>query len=197
MTLSPIVINLNFYKLTTIDKMRYGILFGVWWTLTLLLAFGCSEKTEKLQLEYEIPTRNHDLSYIPFDVNYDDPSFIICDSTSISSGRNRLQYIGGKNNLINDIISNYKYNQKFKSYTGYIVIRFLVNCEGNSGRYRADPLHLDFSPQKATADLLDYSIEIIKSLDHWKKSSPENNKKEYSKYINLKIENGQIQHVLL
>lgn len=146
---------------------------------------------------YEIPTRNHDLGYIPYVSDMDDPNFIICDSTKILSGRNRIKYAGGRDKLIEDIVSKSHLDRISKSFTGYIVIRFIVNCNSETGRYRAQALNPDFTPAKVSPDLVNQSIALIKDLDQWIKSTGMADRNEYSKYINLKIENGQIQHVLL
>ncbi len=163
----------------------------------ILSSLGCLENKAALNNAYEIPSRNHDLSYTPFDATKDNPNYVICDSTNIGSGRNRLQYIGGKNKLKHDMMSKFLYRKEYEKFTGYIVIRFLVNCEGKSGRYRGELLNLDFSPSSSSSNILNYAIELVKSLDTWKKASGADSKKEYSKYINLKISNGEIQHVLL
>lgn len=165
--------------------------------LLFLLHAGCSQVIEEQKSKAEIPITNHDLSYIPFDSKYDDPEYIICDSTQIVSGRNRLNFREGRSILKENIISNYSYRNEYHSFDGFVVIRFIVNCEGITGRYRAQALNLDFSPTTAPADLIAHSIEVIKTVDHWGKSSTKDKKTEYSKFINLKFSNGKIQHVLL
>lgn len=177
--------------------MRNIIFLRNLFILLSLFSLGCLKDNVVHTSQYEIPSMGHDLSYIPYDAKFDDPNYIICDSTKINSGRNRLRYIGGTNKLRKDITSKYLYSQEYETFSGYIVIRFLVNCEGKSGRYRAQFLNLDFSPLSAPSDLLKYSIELVKSLDSWTKSSVYDSKEEYSKFINLKIKNGKIQHVLL
>lgn len=181
----------------TISNMRNNLHF---FSIVLtLLAFGCSKdhNTSHVSDEYEIPTSAHNLSYIPYDTKLDSPDYLICDSTKMGSGRSRVRYIDGTDKLKEAITSNYLYDQKYATFSGYIVIRFLVNCEGKSGRYRAQALNLDFSPSNAPSALLKHSTELIKSLDNWTKSTRHDSKAEYSKFINLKIKNGKIQHVLL
>ena len=182
----------------TIQKMRNSYFLQTGSILLFLCSLGCASENKVVRTAIaETPTRNHDLSYTPYDAKIDHPNYIICDSTGISSGRNRLQYIGGTNKLRKDIRAKYVYRQAYETFTGYIVIRFLVNCEGQSGRYRAESLNLDFSPSNAPADLLDQVTELLKNLDNWTKSAVNDPKKEYSKFINLKITNGKIQYVLL
>ena len=175
----------------TIYKMRNNIFLPILYILLSLFSLGCLKEST-----VQLPSMDHDLSYIPYDAKFDNPNYIICDSTKIYSGRNGLQYIGGPKKLREDITSKYLSNQVYDTFSGYIVIRFLVNCEGKSGRYRAQSLNLDFSPLRAPSDLLNNSIELFKSLDYWTKPYI-NDSREYSKFINLKISNGKIQHVLL
>ena len=171
-------------------KLIYSI-FG------FIVIFGCSQVEISNAKSFEIPKRNHDLSFTPFDKSIDDSSFEVCDSTSITSGRNRLQYSDGRDRLTNDIKTLYKFKENYRSYSGYIVIRFISNCKGQIGRYRLESLGNDLLPQEAPPGLIADLRNLSKSLTKWdKRGGPENNQ-EYSKFINLKFENGELQHVLL
>ena len=170
---------------------------NVLFILLALYSFSCSIDKPAATTHFEIPVRNHHLSYIPYDASVDHPDYIICDSTKVNSGRNRLKYTDGTAQLKEDIQSSFVYDPSYASFNGYIVIRFLVNCEGQSGRYRTQSLQLVFSPSGVPSDLLTHTIGIIKSLDNWTKSPKYDRREEYAKFINLKFENGKIQHVLL
>jgi len=166
--------------------------------ILLSLGFlGCVEKNAQSSTEYEIPTMGHDLGYIPYDVKLDKSDYVVCDSTGILSGRNRLQYAGGGLKLRDDIIAKFGDHPEYEFFNGYVVVRFLFNCEGKTGRYRAQALNLDFSPAEAPSDLLTYSKDLIKSVDSWTRRPGSDAKAEYSKFINLKINKGKIEHVLL
>lgn len=178
--------------------MKYIIFLSLLFTFQALFFSGCFNADSAVKpTTYDIPTRNHDLGYIPYDAKLDKPDFLVCDSTNIRSGRNRLQYPSGRNKFRKDITSKYLYKSDYKDFSGYIVVRFVVNCKGESGRYRAESLNLDFSPSDAPSDLLQYAITLVKSLDHWTKSTAYDIETEYSKFINLKISNGKIEHVVL
>ncbi|MBX2814618.1 MAG: hypothetical protein KTR24_01415 [Saprospiraceae bacterium] len=159
--------------------------------------FACLQSQANHQPKYKIPIVTHDLSYIPFDPLLDDPNFQICDSTKISSGRNRLQYAAGRNTLRSDIVSRFSPQSAYESFNGYIVIRFLANCKGQTGRYRAASLHLDFSPAQAPSNLEQHAKEVVMGLNNWSRATETNANAEYSKFINLKIKNGKIDHVVL
>lgn len=164
--------------------------------LLLLMTIACLNNDRQENSLFEIPTVDHDLGFIPFEKELDDANYVICDSTEINSGRNRVQYIGGNNKFRQDIESGFTFKKSYALFNGYIVLRFMVNCEGDVGRYRARALNIDFSPSSAPSDLVNHSVDLIKSLDNWTKRE-DNDEREYSKFINLKFNNGKIQHILL
>ena len=157
---------------------------------------GCTPSAHQNSIEPQT-ILNHDVSYIPFITETDDPEFSMCDSPSIRSGRNRLQYEGGKDQLNEDIEAYYRKVDYQNNYSGYIVLRFLINCRGDIGRYRVASLGPDLRSQKAPKELLSHSLAMIDYIDHWTKSQAYGDGTEYSKFINIKFDNGQIQHVLL
>ena len=146
---------------------------------------------------FKIPIVNHDVSYTPYNEKVDDPDFRVCDSTDIRSGRNRLKYLGGTEKLKQDIRNGYKVKNAYKSFNGFIVVRFIFNCKNKSGRYRAQSLNYNFSPMTPSSDIVDYTLALIKNLDQWEISPSSNSETEYSKFINIRFENGQIKHILL
>ncbi len=144
--------------------------------------------------EFTIPSTSHDLSYIAFDAQYDDPEFRICDSTDMGSGRNGLTYIGGRRQLELDIQEAFSVSKSDASFNGYIVVRFLTNCKGEHGRFRGQALNLDFSEAQVSDGLVEHTVSVIKDLGEWQRYDTIY---EYSKYVNLKFKNGEIEHVLL
>ena len=163
----------------------------------LLVLCGCEQKKTSPVSDFEVPSFNHDLGYIPLDKKVDDLDYVVCDSTVIRSGRNRLRYIDGNAKFRKDVTTSFISKSEYDSFNGYVVVRFMFNCENKAGRYRAQALNLDFSKANAPSGLLDSTIDLIKSLNNWKKAAGVDPKTEYSKFINLKFENGKITHVLL
>lgn len=167
------------------------------YALLSLMLLGCLPERTVSVAKDEIPTTNHNIGFTPFDAAQDDQNFRVCDSTKIASGRNSVRYLDGANKLREDIASNYVFDPAYASFNGYVMVRFMVNCEGKSGRYRAQALKLDFSPVEAPSHLVVQIKTLIKRLDNWTKPAAAKEGQEYSKFINLKIENGKIQHILL
>ncbi len=164
--------------------------------LVSLGIIGCQEGINPNKPEWDIPIRNHDLSYTPFNPTLDHPDFIICDSTKIKSGRNQILYRGGLEQLHQDLRSAYKLESAYRSFTGYVVVRFIMNCNSELGRYRAESLHLDFSSAQAPPNFVNHILDIFKNSNHWDRRLNTPSEQEYSKFINIKFKDGQIQHVL-
>jgi len=175
--------------------MKYSIYY-----LSIIILFffivGCINERTLAERVEDFPRTNHDLSYISFNENKDDIDFVICDSTKMGSGRSRVMYTDGLEGLTRDLTSSYKSDESFNSFRGFIVIRFLMNCHGETGRYRAESIDLDFSPLIAPEGMVENVLELVKGLENW---SVSNNSKgnEYSKYVNIKFEDGKIQNVIM
>ncbi len=165
--------------------------------ILLLLLTSCKNEERSNETVSLWPSYNHDLSYIPFDPDLDNPNFEICDSASVRSGRNNFLYPDGNELLIEKIRNKFQSNSTYKNYTGFVVVRFLVNCKNETGRYRAQSMNLDFTKSDAPVRLMNDCINVIKGIKNWKKSNRYDQETEYMKYINLKFKNGKIEHVLL
>lgn len=94
----------------------------------LLFVYACSQ-----------PQRN--VGDIPFDKNADDPEFKICTAGPIKQYYIRGStdtppgYKGEKRELEREILRDYDFPET-ASEDGYLTIRFIVNCEGKTGRNR-------------------------------------------------------------
>ncbi|HEY5825628.1 MAG TPA: hypothetical protein VIT44_14740, partial [Cyclobacteriaceae bacterium] len=102
--------------------------------LTLQLSFAQSKSPSKY------PDHVGDIA---FDAKLDDPEFRICAEHSVylqyyNFGKG-VQYKGEKP----AIEEHFKevYSNKMPSETGYITIRFVVNCAGKTGRFRVQEMN--------------------------------------------------------
>ncbi len=162
--------------------------------LLSIIFLGCSDDKTVSQPDVALPSVNHDLSYIPFDADLDDPQFVICDSNAVQSGRNRLRYVGGIKALIQDCANKFN-DHHYESFSGYIVVRFLFNCEDLRGRYRVKALNMDFSRTQVSPELLTRTTNLVKDLNKWERAFPDRDNEEYMKYVNLMFKNGRVEHV--
>lgn len=158
------------------------------------LAQSCDDITQKR------PDRvydYHDVGDILFDETIDRDDFVLCDSTDIDHRRNSLVYPGGKKHMMTLCRDGYKASEDFTDFTGYVVVRFLINCEGKTGRFRSEVLDLDFTPAGCSASLKNHILSIVKGLDQWADAKNSTPNRDHSKYINFKIVKGELESVHL
>src|ERR1041385_7696387 len=112
--------------------------------LFVLLVFSslssCSQKTS---VSDNYPENVGDISV---DANLDDPNFKVCDENRIHQYYNfgkALQYKGEKVK----IIEHFKVFKRSNSDndTGLVTIRFVVNCNGETGRFRVQGMSNDYT----------------------------------------------------
>jgi len=103
-------------------------------------------------------------------------------------------YITGKNGLRKFILENYKNNGYLDS--GYLNVRFVINCKGESGRYVIHENDLNLKPKKFTPELKEQLFQLTTQLDKWKPNFIHNKKVDSYMYISYRIEHGEISEIL-
>lgn len=106
---------------------------------------------------------------------------------------NDQQYEGEKPALEKSIRAQYKPVETDQS--GWIRIRFIVNCKGETGRFRI--ISSDFNYEEMTFDaaITDQLLAIAKSLDGWI-PQPKENPRDFYKYLTFTIEQGNLTQIL-
>lgn len=106
-----------------------------------------------------------------------------------------IQYIGEKRAIINTFKNEFK-PSKASHINGYITIRFVVNCMGQSGRFRVKTLDTNYKPIELDAALTNQILTITKGLEGWKPAKRENLYFDYYQYLTFKITQGRIESIL-
>ena len=104
---------------------------------------------------------------------------------------NGPQYKGERPKLVEEVISNYKV-PKDSSENGYITIRFVVNCKGKSGYYRAKQLDEDYLKKSFSKELLTNLTRSVMSLNGWEIKQYKNRPMDYHQYLTFRLVNSQI-----
>jgi len=163
--------------------------------LVLLIAIialtRCS--TEKKQSKY--------LRYVgdtEADAKLDDPTFKLCNNEvflkqyfNFSQG---LQYEGEMLQIKERFALTYV--PVDVSESGWVRIRFVVNCRGESGRFRMICSDENYGSREFDSRITDQLMTITKSLEGWKLLPDSDNPDEYYQYLIFKIENGDIIEIL-
>jgi len=106
----------------------------------------------------------------------------------------RPTYNTGKNGLRTFILENYKNNGYTDS--GYLNIRFVINCEGETGRYVMHENDLNLVPKKFDPKLREQLFKLTSSLDKWNPNVISGNKVDSYMYLSYRIENGEITEII-
>ena len=124
---------------------------------------------------------------IAFDATLDDPDFKTCQNII-------PQYyaLGADFRVDNDVLMSHFESveiNKNQSLT-YHTIRFIVNCKGETGRYRTETMSGGYQPANLDFAVAENILERLKSFDQW----PEG--RDFYQYLTFKIEGGRIKEVL-
>ena len=122
--------------------------------------------------------------------------FEICNKNRIYDYYNPqiATYSEGKNGLREFILLNYQ--NKSYSDSGYLNIRFIINCKGEAGCYVIHENNLDLEPHKFNKDLVNQLFNLTTQLKSWNPKVRNGESKDSYMYISYRIENGEITEIL-
>jgi len=126
----------------------------------------------------------------------DDLGFTVCREKyitqyySISSG-----FTGEKPALEAYFRSKFIPNKKNTGENGYITIRFVVNCQGKTGRFRMQEIGPDYRPKKFPSALSSHLLELTKNLQGWLPGQQRGIQLDYYQYLTFTIVNGELTQI--
>lgn len=170
-------------KIFTHNRILFVILY--------LIILSCSET--KNQKEYF-----NDLGEIPFDGQLDDRNFKVCHedlTIPFNYGGFGLVYEGEKKKLVETIRDKFNYPET-KGQTGFITVRFIINCEGQTGRFRVIEMDLNLKAKKFDSNISNQILNITKDLDGWKSLERWEKVWDVQQYLTFKFEDGVITEIL-
>ena len=132
---------------------------------------------------------------IAFNSSIDDPSFIVCNEDRVfqyySVG---TSYIGERKALREEIFKELENkNLKLENKSGYITFRFIVNCNGQSGRYRFKEVDSGFSKTTFKISEVEKLKSTLMKFQNWNVGVLKNGTSVDSYYqINFKIIDSKI-----
>jgi hypothetical protein len=161
-------------------------------SLLLTTLYSCGQTPEK---KVDYPLQVGDIS---FNAKMDDPNFKLCDEDRV------LQYYNfGKGLLYNG--EKIKINEHFrdglkikeqKGESGFLTIRFIVNCQGKAGRYRVQGMNNDYKEKIFNENLTNQLLSLTKQLDGWIVGEYGEKAYDYYQYLTFKIDNGKLIEIM-
>ncbi len=155
--------------------------------LMVFIAFvGCKDlKTPKKTY------KNH-IGDTEFNPEIDNPNFKFCDSSKVLHKRALIYYTGGTRALEEALLNAYTFKPKYAYFTGYIIIRFAINCNNKIGRIRTEVLDSDFNATTDQNDIEAHFASIFKHLEHWNHAIYKGESYDGYSFYTVKIVNGKI-----
>ena len=90
-----------------------------------------------------------------------------------------------------------KYNSdNMPDESGLIRIRFIVNCEGNAGRFRLIAMNENYEEKTFAPSITDQLMKITKSLTGWRAMTDKGSPRDYYAYLIFKIKNGELIEIM-
>jgi hypothetical protein len=152
----------------------------------------CAKRTE---IHSQIPNQVGDTF---FDKDLDDPHFKVCNPERVYQYYNfskGLQYTGEKTTINNHFRTGFKPKERY-SDSGFLTIRFIVNCEGKTGWFRVQGMDNAYHKKNFTPSLVDEILTLTKKLDGWIPGDIENTRVGYYQYLTFKFENGNLIEIM-
>lgn len=152
-----------------------------------LLVIGQTEKS----ISYQV-------GEIIFDENIDGKDFKPCKYPYVYQYYNfgdGFSYLGEKLEIVEQLDS--LHLQEKNNKTGYITIRFVVNCEGKIGMFRVQQMDKSYLETSFDEKFVQSLLNFTQKLNGWQKKKNEKNEtRDYYQYLTYKIENGKITEIL-
>ena len=159
--------------------------------LLLIFISSCNSKeTESKYLRW--------VGDIAEDLTIDDPDFEVCREKKAMQYFNfsrGLQYKGEKYALEKEVREKYDPGE-VSPESGLIRIRFIVNCKGQTGRFRITAMDSTYQEKQFDTLITEQLLSIVRGLKGWKMMPDNENPKDYYQYLIFKIDNGQIIEIL-
>lgn len=166
--------------------------------LVLIICFFISCKSDKMA-NYQKEYLRH-VGDIELDSLKDNNNFKTCNGDDkvfqyFNLGNGPV-YVGEKSALLRTFQTKYKPVLN-KNQNGLIRIRFIVNCEGQAGRFRVLQSDSNFNETKFDEKIVSQLTEITKGIKDWVILYNKNdNPIDYYFYLVFKIDDGKILEIL-
>lgn len=135
---------------------------------------------------------------IAFDPKTDKKDFHLCTPEDIKQYHNfafGFLYKGEKIALEQEIRSQYK-AENVAAQSGWLRIRFIVNCKGETDRFRIIGMDENRKPVTFDKSISDQLLRITKSLQGWLILPDHDAPNDYYMYLIFKLDNGKLKEIL-
>jgi hypothetical protein len=134
---------------------------------------------------------------IAFNAALDDSTFVICNPQLVFQYYNTGSYYKQHKREIEHYFKNrYQPTAQTAGETGYLTIRFIINCSGKTGRFRMVELDASYQPCTFDAGISSQLLKLTKELQGWQPAVYKETIYDSYQYITFKLIKGTIECVL-
>jgi hypothetical protein len=130
---------------------------------------------------------------IPFDSLKDDPGFVVCNEKMVFQYYNTKSYYKDhKNGIVKFLLDGFRPQESFADQTGYLTVKFIINCKGETGRFRLFEIDSSYQPSHFKEALSGQLLGLVKQLRGWQPAVYKGQIYDSYQYITFRIRNGKI-----
>lgn len=135
------------------------------------------------------------IEQITYDKEIDESDLILCDDDRVGQYYMfSTDYNGGKRAIKHKLLPIILNDQiSFGTQSGNITVRFIVNCKGEIGLFRAKAI--DENQVTTNFDNTEYLISVVQQLNDWIVENRKDKKYDSYYFINFKITNGLVTDI--
>lgn len=162
--------------------------------LLILLIFPC-RLVSQISISKKTDPRNK-VGAIEFDPEVDDLSFTVCDEANVLEYYEAQPVFGEGLKSIRKYFNQYRLNILAKGLKdGVLNVRFVINCEGYTNRYRVSAVDMDYNPQPVPRANELKLRTWVKNMGQWKAGQFKGLSYDCYKFISFKIRSEQVTEI--
>lgn len=170
------------------NPLRYSILLLM--LMFCVNTFGQNTVPQHLNVKEKI-------GWIPFDKSIDNSNFKVCDELNIEEYYQVNPAFGeGLLSIRKYIAAHQGELEALCEKDGYVIVRFVINCQGQTDRYRTKFMSLNYTDENTVnAELQKKIIQLLREMGNWTPGKYDG--KTYDCYQHLKFlfKNSQLVDV--
>jgi len=165
-------------------------------SIIILLTCACNTSPEKENDSHAGNPISY-VGHIPFDKSQDDPNFQPCneDLALVYYNFGDPFLIKGEKPTITEVFADINFSSN-PLQSGYITIRFMVNCKGETGRFRMEQMDNNYNDSTFPKNLTNQLMVRTKSIQDWLPAELQGRTYDNYRYITFKFIDNHIIDIL-
>jgi hypothetical protein len=126
-------------------------------------------------------------------------SFRLCDSLLTDKWKPQYYSFNTKYPLSSEKLTeevNRTLTYQPKQMNGFVTIRFVVNCKGQTGNFEIYQIDNSYQQINFEEKYIEALLTFVKTLENWKIGTYESRKFDYYAYFTFKIEYGKVTEIV-